>query len=271
MTRNKIFDYVGAKSYLFKALYSNFPKNHLNLKWCDVFGGSGIMTYMKPKCEVELFNDLSEGISAIFWCLINQFPELYMRLQYAIRSEKLFHWFKEFEPVTRLDQAVRALYLFDTLYNGKQGNIYARFYKHETEKGRDRRIFDYELFEMWRKRFERVLIFSEDFQKFIERTDESTAFFYCDPEYYGVLGKGYYEKHLSDSDHVRLRNVLSNIKGKFLLSYDNHPRVAELYEGFNIKTVSVVYTAHTKNKRYNEFLISNYPMQEQNKLDQFFL
>lgn len=33
-------------------------------------------------------------------------------------------------------------------------------------------------------------------------------------------------------DHVRLRDTLSGIKGKFLLSYNDCPAVRELYEGF---------------------------------------
>lgn len=37
-----------------------------------------------------------------------------------------------------------------------------------------------------------------------------------------------------DFDHERLRDVLGNIKGRFLLSYDDSPKIRELYKGFEM-------------------------------------
>jgi DNA adenine methylase len=59
-----------------------------------------------------------------------------------------------------------------------------------------------------------------DFQGVIEKYDTNTTYFYIDPPYY-IVGEGnYYSNHDFDrKDHERLANVLSNVQGKFSLSY----------------------------------------------------
>ena len=58
------------------------------------------------------------------------------------------------------------------------------------------------------------------------------AFFYCDPPY--TSGCGYDVTTTEGFDHERLRDTLKNIEGRFLLSYDDSPKVRELYKGFEM-------------------------------------
>ncbi|WP_242831097.1 DNA adenine methylase [Desulfosporosinus meridiei] len=65
--------------------------------------------------------------------------------------------------------------------------------------------------------------------------DRSSTFFYCDPPYYGLADyKSQGSKPFSKEDYVRLKEFLSKIHGKFLLSINDHPEIRELYSGFNI-------------------------------------
>lgn len=51
------------------------------------------------------------------------------------------------------------------------------------------------------------------------------------------------------------------MKGKFLLTINDHPKVREWYEGFNIKEVEVNYSISRKEEvrgRYKELIITNY-------------
>ena len=55
--------------------------------------------------------------------------------------------------------------------------------------------------------------------------------------------------------------VLSNIKGEFLLTINDHEKVREWYKGFNIKEVKVNYSVSKETKgrgKYNELIITNY-------------
>lgn len=66
----------------------------------------------------------------------------------------------------------------------------------------------------------------------------------------------------TDSDHARLAASLRSIKGRFLLSYNDHPLIRRLYRGCRIRKVNVQYTISRckGTDRSNELLIANYPL-----------
>jgi len=92
------------------------------------------------------------------------------------------------------------------------------------------------------------------------------AFFYCDPPY--SKGCGYEVTSTENFDHERLREVLGNIQGRFLLSYDDSPKIRELYKGFEMIEVERLNGINNKqgtsreNKIFKELLIANYPIKE---------
>jgi DNA adenine methylase len=61
---------------------------------------------------------------------------------------------------------------------------------------------------------------------------------------------------------------LKNIEGRFLLSYDDSPKVRELYKGFEMieverqNGINNRQGANRENKIYKELLIANYPIKE---------
>lgn len=59
----------------------------------------------------------------------------------------------------------------------------------------------------------------------------------------------------------RLRNILGNIKGKFLVTINDHPQVKEWYKEFNIQEVKVRYSVSKEQKarkQYGKLIITNY-------------
>jgi DNA adenine methylase len=93
------------------------------------------------------------------------------------------------------------------------------------------------------------------------RYDRPGTFFYLDPPYYDIR---LYNFNLEHGDFERMADLLRRIKGKFLLSLNDHPEVRKIFAGFTIETVKIAYSLHHKaGKRYQELLISNYK-QEQN-------
>jgi len=69
------------------------------------------------------------------------------------------------------------------------------------------------------KRLSKVIIENKDFENLINVYDRPGALFYIDPPYYGT--EGYYQAIFTAADHVRLNEKLKNIKGNFLLSYND--------------------------------------------------
>ena len=59
----------------------------------------------------------------------------------------------------------------------------------------------------------------------------------------------------------RNRDKLANIKGKFVLSYNDHPFIRELYQGFTIEEVersNSMGIAIGGEKKYKELMIINF-------------
>ena len=102
-------------------------------------------------------------------------------------------------------------------------------------------------------------------EKLIKQYDHKGAFFYCDPPY--SQGCGYAVTSTKDFDHERLRNVLGNIQGRFLLSYDDTPKIRELYKGYEMIAIERLNGINNRegtkrNKMFKELLIANYPIKE---------
>jgi site-specific DNA-adenine methylase len=62
----------------------------------------------------------------------------------------------------------------------------------------------------------------------------SRTLFYLDPPYYKK--EFYYKNHnfLNPQNHIDLSNILKNIDGKFLLSYQNNDFIIDLYKDINV-------------------------------------
>ena len=77
---------------------------------------------------------------------------------------------------------------------------------------------------------------------------------------------GYEITTTKDFEHERLRDTLKNIKGNFLLSYDDSPKIRELYKDFEMVEVQrqkgINNRQGIKNNLYYELLIANYPIKE---------
>jgi len=68
-----------------------------------------------------------------------------------------------------------------------------------------------------------------------------SAFVYADPPYY-EKGKQLYKHNMEEADHARLAELLKMATFRWVLSYDGHDRIRELYSWARIEEISVTYT-----------------------------
>ena len=111
------------------------------------------------------------------------------------------------------------------------------------------------------ERLSKVVIENLDFERCIKRYDKEETLFYLDPPYFNT--EAYYENvEFGTEDHKRLRDVLNNIKGKFLLSYNDCEEIREFYKDFSIEEIerhnSLIGKYKGKDKNYKELIIKNY-------------
>jgi len=80
--------------------------------------------------------------------------------------------------------------------------------------------------------------------------------FYIDPPYYQT--EKYYGDLFNIEDHERLNNILINLKGKFILSYNDCDYIRELYKGFYIEEISRNHNLKSNGEKYKELIIRNF-------------
>ena len=107
-------------------------------------------------------------------------------------------------------------------------------------------------------RLSKVVIENVDFEHLIKTYDRSQALFYLDPPYYNA--EKYYPDRFNPDDHIRLHNALKNIKGKFIVSYNDCQVIRDLYKDYCIMEVDRQHNLTTKStcQRYCELIIKNF-------------
>lgn len=252
----KFISWIGSKRLLRKKISKLIPKDIGS--YIEPFGGGGWVLFFKNKwANVEIYNDLDSQLVNLFR-VVKYHPEEFLKqIQYILISRETFNEFLNTNYHTDIQKAVKFYYLVNRSFGGKQKDF-------GTSKVSPRASIKNSLSTITDicKRLDKVVIENKDFEELIRQYDYENAFFYCDPPY--SSGAGYNVTSTKDFEHERLKNTLKNIKGRFLLSYDDSEFIRELYKDFEIVEVDrmngINHTSTQKNKKYKELLIANYPI-----------
>lgn len=121
-----------------------------------------------------------------------------------------------------------------------------------------------EEFDHWHKWFvgKHARIWGLDFRDCIRRVnkmkgEDRQIFMYLDPPY--VRGGDAYQDKMSEQDHRDLAELLRNSKHQWVLSYDNHPLIKELYKDFVCVETDWTYTCRIEDpeRKNKELIITN--------------
>jgi len=246
---------IGGKSKLSKEIINLFPKhNH----YIEVFGWWMSVLFSKQESKLETVNDINNDLVNLFETIKYHPQTLSHYLNQLFISREIFNNIKKgiYKPKNNIGRAAFFYYLISQSF-GSAGNNFAM----ASKSGRKPKSI-YKSFIKWSQRLKFVTIENMSFDKLITKYDNNTDnFFYCDPPYYNY--EKYYKSGFTKEQHILLRDTLKNIKGKFLLSYNDCEEIRELYKDFNIKSSKPIeYTlgknASWKRKVVSELYISNY-------------
>ena len=264
---NSIIPWVGGKRILRKQIVSMFPIHYK--RYIEVFGGGAWVLFQKPpRRDFEVYNDLNSLLVNLFRCVRDKPDELMERLRYVLNSREEFAYAKAMlaDPSNGSD-VQRAAWFYQeirqsygaalTSFGGQPRSMRATF----------------PLIEQASRRLERVVIEHQDCVQLIAHYDRKESLFYCDPPYHDT--EKYYQNigddGFTETDHIRLRDALSSIQGKFLLSYNDDAFVRKLYDDSRFYIVETA-RSHSMAQRYKpqsqfpELIIANYDPFERARL-----
>jgi len=243
---------MGGKSKLRKTIIEMIPDHEC---YIELFFGAGWVYFGKQPSKVEVINDIDKELINLFKMIKYHAPEIERLLQYEFSGRDIFEEYKNYsiEYLTEIHRAVRFLYLISQSFASKM-----EAYGYATTSKPKPQIFYKNILKDLKERLRNTYVENLTFEKIIKKYDREYSFFFADPPYFQTEG---YDNEFVEKEHLLLRDNLKNLKGKFLLTINDHPRVREWYEGFNIKEVKVNYSISREKKarkKYNELIITNY-------------
>lgn len=258
---------MGGKKALRDEVLKRFPLYYE--RYIEVFGGGGWVLFHKPPGnDFEVYNDFNSLLANLFRCVRDKPDKLIDALRYVLNSREDFDRIRralaEDQAATDVQQAAWFYQLIRYSYASAL----------KSYAGQPHSIWaDFPLIDQASRRLQDVLVENRDFEKLIKQYDRPTAFFYCDPPYHST--EGYYqnigEDGFTERDHIRLRDTLLSMEGKFLLSYNDDDFVRSLYDrpGIYIESITRLNNIRQRydpNCQFNELLISNYDTSERQRV-----
>jgi DNA adenine methylase len=248
--------YIGGKRNLARLVVSRLGAIPHRF-YVEPFVGMGGIFLRRPfRPQSEVINDRSGDVATLFRILQRHYVPLMDVLRWQITSRAGFERLRlaRVETLTDLERAARFLYLQRCAFGGKVAG--RNFGVSPGLPGR----FDVAklgpLLEAVHERLSGVVIESLPFEALIARYDRPDALFYLDPPYFGCEGD-YGEGLFARGDFERLAAILAGLKGRFLLSLNDHPAVRQIFAGFAMDPVATTYTvAGGAGTRAAELLIS---------------
>lgn len=245
--------YIGGKNRLAKTIVSRIPAHKA---YVEPFFGGGQVFFHKEPSAVEIINDLNDELVGFFRVCQSHYQELVRYLDYMLLSRKLFELCKQTDPrcLTDIQKAARFFYLQKNSYGGLINRQNYKLTVEQRSNYNPERIE--KLLEETHTRLQRVQIECLPYQEILKRCDRPNTFFYLDPPYWN---KYFYRFNFEEQDFLELHELLTKLKGRFLLSLNDVPEVRKLFSDFRIEEISFAYSAHRiPGCKYRELLIANF-------------
>jgi DNA adenine methylase len=211
--------YYGGKQMMAELIIARMPEHRI---YHEPFFGGGAVYFAKPKSSLEAINDLDGRVMNFYMQIQSNFDELASLIRRTPHSEQLHKTAKDiyYGRIETDSDLLKAWSLFLVTNQSFGGNIHGGWkWCNGTHGGHSGRTFANKrefIEESLYERMKETQISCRDAIRSIIDRDTPDTFHYIDPPYPGMV-QGHYRGY-SFKDFFELLSVISNIKGKFLLS-----------------------------------------------------
>nr|WP_319487224.1 DNA adenine methylase [uncultured Caproiciproducens sp.] len=251
---NSFISRIGGKKLLSKEIIHRFPEPFPE-RYIEVFGGAGwVMFALKQSAKLEVFNDIDGELINLFRCVKYHCGELEKEIRWVLNSREMFDDYRMQQACRGFTDIQRAAQYFTLIKESYGSDVRSYGCSKRNIIGAVKYLSDIQ------DRLQNTVIEHRDFEPLIKTYDRPEALFYLDPPYHGT--EKYYSNIFSEEDHRRLESVLSHIKGKFILSYNDDDFIRSLYHDFEIEPIcrqnNLLMRSENADKQFNELIIKNY-------------
>lgn len=256
--------YPGGKAKFAPAIASIIKENNLiGGDYLEPFaGGAAVALYLlinKLSSNIHI-NDLDEAVYSFWKSLLSETEDFIHKIEDTPITMESWHKQKQIldsektENYSLLEKGFATFFLNRTNHSGilkagviggkKQNGNYkldARFNKKNLIK----RI------EKIAKHRENIHIYNEDAQELLKRSNDflpKNSLIYLDPPYY-EKGQGLYRNFYEHDDHVKIKEIVSLLNFKWIVSYDVQEQIKEIYKEFRQGKYILNYSVSNLNRR----------------------
>lgn len=245
---------------MLKHILPLIPEHHL---YTEPFVGGAAVLFAKEPVKVEVINDLNAELINFYWAASVYYDQLKVLIDKSLHSRAEFdhagyvyknpNWFSPIERAWAL--WVRTKMSFASKIDGTFG-----FDKSDGSMVKKVANSKDSFTEVICNRLEKVTIENQDGIAVIKRFDTEGAFHFVDPPYVGTEC-GHYSGLFSTENLVQLLNVLSEVKGKFMLTMFPNNDIDKFSSkfGWKIKVIErTISSSRTKRRKQEEWIVMNY-------------
>lgn len=240
-----IAPYLGGKRNLARRICALIDRDAHDTYAEPFVGMGGIFLRRTRRPQAEFINDRGREVYTLFRVLQEHYVAFLDLLRFQITTQANFNRLVGVDPdtLTDMQRAARFLYLQRLAFGGK---ISGRNFGVSADRPARFNLTTLEPdLEALHSRLSGVTVMNLDYAAFIDRLDKPTTLFYLDPPYYGTendYGPGLFSR----ARFEEMAGQLARLKGRFLLSLNDHPEVRQIFAGFHLTEVRTTYSVGSK-------------------------
>jgi DNA adenine methylase len=249
-----IIPWLGGKRRLADIIIPRFPPHTC---YVEVFAGGGALYFLRPPAEVEVINDVNGDLVNLYRVVQRHLEEFVRQFKWALSSRQIFKWLQDTPPetLTDIERAARFFYLQHQAFGGRvAGQSWGTATTAPAPTVNLLRLE--EQLSAAHIRLHGAYIERLDWAECIRRYDRPHTLFYLDPPYWMTEGYGV---PFEWSQYEAMAKVMRGLKGKAILSINDHPDIRACFAGMHMEVVPIKYTVGGgAGVDRNELLISSW-------------
>lgn len=225
--------------------------------YVEPFAGGAAILFMRTPAPVEVINDLNGELVRLYRCVRYHLDELVRHFRWSLASREMFKWaqLQNTETLTDIQRAARFFYLQKLAFGARVTG--QTFGTAATCPARLNLLRIEEDLSAAHLRLARVTIEHLTWQDCVARYDRPETLFYCDPPYFETEGYG---SDFGLDQHKALAATLGSLRGRAVLSINDHPAMRKVYGAFRRKRLKASYTigGNARPKAASELLVTTW-------------
>lgn len=232
---NPIIPWIGGKRRLADLLIPRFPPHRC---YVELFAGGAALYFLRPPAEVEVINDVNGDLVNLYRVVQSHLEEFVRQFKWALSSREVFKWLQDTPPhtLTDIQRAARFYYLQHQAFGGR---VAGQTWGTATTAPAVNLLRIEESLSAAHLRLAGAYIEHLDWAACMERYDRPHTLFYCDPPYWETEGYGV---PFEWAQYERLAERMATVKGKVVLSINDHPDIRRAFGQFGMEELEIDYT-----------------------------